>query len=257
MIFWFCASIQEMTRAAVAVSPSSGSGATPKISAITPRPHATAFWPLASDISPSPLIELPLGEGTLITLLDTGSNGWLAAHPDDLGELGVAIPDDAPAMAILGTTASGATVTRARWVDAEPGSGVLPMAAMEALPPGQAIAGMDYLSRFVVTVDWPEGAVYLDPIADVAPSVPASASLAWDDGIVVGSFMEGLPANDSLELAAPVLAIDDEIVSDAPFDRFCRHLTQPPERYEFTLEDDHAQPVPVAPVEDLLARFEH
>ena len=111
----------------------------------------------ASDISPSPVIELPLGEGTLTTLLDTGSNSWLAAHPDDLDELGVAIPDDAPAMAILGTTAGGATVTRARWVDADPGSGVLPVAATELLPPGQAMAGMDYLSRHVVTVDWPGG----------------------------------------------------------------------------------------------------
>jgi len=210
----------------------------------------------ASDISPSPLIEVPLGEGTLTTLLDTGSNGWLAAHPDDLGKLGVAIPDDAPAMAILGTTAGGASVARARWVDAERGRAVLPVAAMELLSPGQAVAGMDYLSRYVVTVDWPGGAVYLDPIATVAPSTPASASLAWDDGFVVGSYVEGLPANDGLQLAAPVLAIDDEIVSDAPFDRFCRHLTQPPERMVFTLEADHAETVPVAPVEDLFARFE-
>ncbi len=74
---------------------------------------------------------------------------------------------------------------------------------------------------------------------------------------MVGSYVEGLPANDRLELAAPVLAIDDEVVSDAPFDRFCRHLTQPSERYEFTLEEDHAEAVLVAPVEDLVARFEH
>ena len=209
----------------------------------------------ASDISPSPVIELPLGEGALTTLLDTGSNGWLAAHPDDLDELGVAIPDDAPAMAILGTTADGATVTRARWVDAEPGSGVQPVAATELLPPGQAVAGMDYLSRHVVTIDWPGGVVYLDPIADVVPTVPTSASLAWDDGFVVGSFVEGLPANDGLELAAPVLAIDDEIVSDAPFDRFCRHLTQPPERFDFVLADDQAAAVAVSPASGFLERL--
>jgi hypothetical protein len=155
-------------------------------------------------------------------------------------------------MAILGTTAGGATVTRARWVDADPGSGVLPVAATELLPPGQAMAGMDYLSRHVVTVDWPGGAVYLDPVADVVPSIPASASLAWDDGFVVGSFVEGLPGNDGVELAAPVQAIDGEVVSDAPFDRFCRHLTQPPERYAVALAVEPPASVAVSPAAGFL-----
>ncbi len=207
-----------------------------------------AFTP-ASDLSPSPLLELPVGDGRLTVLLDSGSDGWLAANPADLAELGVTIPEDAPSMAILGTTATASAVTRASWVEAGPGGGGLPVAAMELLPPGQANAGTDYLSRFVVTIDWPAGMVYLDPIEAVTPSIPASATLAWDDGFVIGSYVDGLPANAGLGLSDEVLDIDGEDVTGATFDTFCRHLTGTPASYEMTVAGEPPARFQVAPVE--------
>ena len=77
-----------------------------------------------------------------------------------------------------------------------PATDPLLVAASESMPQGQGNAGTDFLSRFVVTLDWPAGVVYLDPISDVAPSAPASAALAWDDGFVVGSFVEDLAGSE-------------------------------------------------------------
>ncbi|MEA2025777.1 MAG: hypothetical protein U9O18_03720, partial [Chloroflexota bacterium] len=211
----------------------------------------------ASDVSPSPLIKLPTGAGALTLLLDTGSDGWLAVHPDDLADAGVALPDDAPSMSVLGRGTAGPFTTRLEWSAVDVGLGDevmrLPLAASAALPPGQGIAGVDFLSRFVVTVDWPGDAVYLDPIAEVAPSIPASASLSWDNGYVVGSYAEGLSANDGLELGADVTAIDGIDVTRAPFDDFCTRLTaEDAATYEMTVAGDVPTTVEVTRVEDFL-----
>jgi predicted aspartyl protease len=203
----------------------------------------------ASDISPSPLVELPAGEGSLTFLLDTGSNGWLAANPQDLAGVGVELPDDPPTMTILGTGAAGSFSTRVRWLDAAIGPEPLLLAVSEALPEGVGNAGTDYLSRFVVTIDWPGGSVYLDPVAELLPSVPPSAALAWDEGFVVGSYVEDAPGNESLELGAGVARIDGQVVAGAPFADFCDHLLADDEELSFTLAGETPATVQVRPVE--------
>ncbi len=207
----------------------------------------------ASAVSPSPLVELPAGEGSLTFLLDTGSDGWLATNPADLEDVGIAILDDAPSMAVLGSGAAGPVLTQARWVDATTGDDSLLLAASESMPQGQGNAGTDYLSRFVVTLDWPAGVVYLDPIADVAPSVPSSAALGWDDGFVVGSYVEGLAGNEGLELGARVQAIEGQDVTRAPFDDFCRRLIDGPATFEMTMAGEGSVAVSVAPVDGFYA----
>ncbi len=214
---------------------------------------ALEFTP-ASAVSPSPLVELPAGEGSLTFLLDTGSDGWLATHPADLEDAGIVVTDDAPSMAILGSGSAGPVLTRARWVEAAIAGEPLPIAASESMPQGQGDAGTDYLSRFVVTIDWPAGVVYLDPIADLAPSVPASVALAWDDGFVVGSYVEGPAGIAGLELGARVQAIDGQDVTRAPFDDFCRRLTDGPDAFEMTIAGGEVPvTVDVAPVEGFFA----
>jgi predicted aspartyl protease len=202
----------------------------------------------ASDISPSPLVEMLAGEGTLTFLLDTGSNGWLAASPQDVAGVGVELPGDAPTMAILGTGTAGSFTTQVRWLDAAIGPEPILLAVSEALPEGVGNAGTDYLSRFVVTIDWPGGSVYLDPVAELLPSVPPSAALAWDEGFVVGSYVEGAPGNESLELGAGVARIDGEDVARAPFAEFCDHLLADKEEFSITLTEPLAI-VQVGPLE--------
>ena len=108
-----------------------------------------------------------------------GTDGWLGVNPEDLEGLGIEVADEVPTMAVLGWGGSGAFTTQNHWVSAEVTLGevtqALPVAATEILPQGQGDAGSDFLSRFVVTYDWGEDVLYLDPIAELAPPTPASA----------------------------------------------------------------------------------
>ena len=208
----------------------------------------------ASDVSPSPLVELPVGEGTLRVLLDTGSDGWLAVSPGDLDSVGGVLRTDAPAQEVLATTFEGITGSRIAWSSATVGLGeprTMPIATVDTLPDGQGNAGTDLLRHFIVTLDWGEDVVYLQPLDEApAPSVPASASVAWDEGFVVGSRVLGQPGAEALELDTSVEAIEDRDVSRAPFDDFCRHLLDGPDTYELTVAGEVPTTVGVAPVED-------
>ena len=217
---------------------------------------ATRFaFSATSDVSPSPLFELPAGEGMLTLLLDTGSDGWLAVHPADLDDLGLDVPAEVPTMSILATGTGGAFTTRAHWLTTELELGgeaaTLPIAAMKTVPQGQGNVGTDFLRHFVVTVDWPNDALYLEPVAELAPSTPPSAGLGWDAGYVIGSFVEGAAGTAGLELGTPVSAIDDESVAGVPFDDFCTRVVRGagPTTFEMTVDGEAPMTVPVAPVE--------
>lgn len=201
----------------------------------------------ASAVSPSPLVELPVGEGSLSFLLDTGFAGWLAVHPDDAAGVGLDLPTDALTVAIRGSSIAGPFITKVQWLTAVGGSGARTLTTTRSLPPGRGLAGTDYLSRFVVTIDWANETVYLAPIADPAPSAPPSASLAWDEGYVLGSLVEGWPGTDGLALGASVAAIDGEDVSAATFDDYCAHLVAGPQRYTLTLAGSEPRDLVVEP----------
>jgi predicted aspartyl protease len=179
--------------------------------------------------SPSPIIELDAGEGRLRLVLDSGTEGWLAVHPDDLAAAGIPISADAPVQHLRSIGAAGPFETELRWTAADlalPGAaGPTPVAAAAILEPGLGIAGLDLLSRFVVTIDWPARRLYLEPVARLAPTPPAAVSLGWDDGYVVGSFVqrEGLPAG--LQPGLPVTAIQGISTAGATRDAFCALVT--------------------------------
>ena len=215
----------------------------------------------ASDVSPSPLVSLPAGEGRLTFLVDTGSDGWLTAHPADLAGVGSELAPDAPAMATLASTAGGRIATRLAWATADVSLGDrqlrdLPVATTTVLPEGQGIMGNAFLDDFIVTIDWPAGVLYLDPVAgDPHPDVPMSVSPTWHDGYVVGSFVEGAPGTAGLELDAPILAIDGEDVTGATFGDFCSRLAEPakPASSELTIGGEPARTLVSAPVEGFFA----
>jgi predicted aspartyl protease len=209
----------------------------------------------ASDVSPSPLVPIRVAEGSLALVLDTGSDGWLTVNPHALDEVGLDVPADAPSQEILSTTAAGIVSTRASWIAADLGFGDeehrLPLAAAGLLPAGQGDAGTDFLRHFVVTIDWVEDVAYLSPLGDeLAPAVPASAGLAWDEGFVVGSFVLGVPGTEGLVLDTDVVALDGRDVTRAPFDDFCARMLDGPATYEMTVAGELPSTVDVAPVED-------
>lgn len=200
----------------------------------------------ASAISPSPLVALSAGEGTLNTLVDTGAVDWLAFNPLELEDIGVALALDAPSIA----SRDRATM-RWGWADLSGagGSTSLPVASSMTVPRGQGTAGTDYLSRFVVTIDWEDEVLYLDPIAPLSPPPPASATLGWADGYVVRSYVVGLPGNAGLELGAPVTAIDGVDVTRARFADFCARLVAGAAATEMKVGGETPVTVEVSPVE--------
>ena len=213
----------------------------------------------ASDASPSPLVSLPAGDGTLTFLVDTGSDGWLTVHPADLSRTGVELAPGAPTVATLASSAGGRIATRLTWTAADLTLGQrqladVPLATTAALPEGRGIMGNAFLDDFVVTIDWTDDALYLDPVSDdPGPEVPRSVSPTWHDGFVVGSVVEGAPGTTDIQLDTPILAIDGEDVSRATVDDACRRLTDashPPT--SITLAGDVPVDVEVGPVSGFL-----
>lgn len=208
----------------------------------------------ASTVSPSPLVELPVGSGTVRVLLDTGSDAWLGVSPGDFVAVSGEVHPDAPVEERLTAALEDSGAARVTWASAavEPaGSGLagpLPVAIIDTLPEGQGLAGTDLLRHFAVTIDWSEDTVYLQPLESApVPTVPSLGSVTWDDGFVVGSRLPGAPGAAALEPGAPVSAIDGRDVTRAPFDDFCRHRLDGPERYELTVGGDVPVTVAVAP----------
>jgi hypothetical protein len=198
----------------------------------------------------------------LTFLVDTGSDGWLAVHPDDLAAVGIKVPTDAPAISRLATGARGPFPARLAYVAADLELGGLaipavPVAATDALPRGQGDLGNELLSRFVLTIDWSEGDLYLDPIAaDLQPPAPLSATVTWADGYVLGSFVEGLAGAAGLSVGAPVEALDEEDTTAASFGDFCAHAGSGSTASSLTLSGDPSRRLVVSPVTDFFAPLE-
>ena len=159
----------------------------------------------------------------------------------------------------LTTSIGGSGAARAAWAAAavDPAGPVLPdplpITVVDRLPDGQGIAGTDLLQHFVVTLDWGDDSVYLEPIAaSPSPADPPLSSVTWDEGFVVGSRLPGQPGAEGLLLGTPVLAIDGRDVSRASFDDFCRHRLEGPERFELAVAGDEPATVAVRPVHGFL-----
>ena len=220
-------------------------------------PGTSIEFTTVTPASPSPVIEVPAGDGTLSFLVDTGSNGWLTVNPNDLEGTGSSVAPTAPAYTTLGASSTGTFETRIAYTAADLAFGdqtlpSVPIATTTTLPEGRGNIGNEFLANYVVTVDWPEGVLYLDPVdPDPRPSVPSSAALSWSGGYVVGELVEGATGTAGLELSAPVVAIDGEDVRAATFDDYCVWSSrQPVGRLGLTIAGDEPTTVDAAPVED-------
>ena len=119
-----------------------------------------------------------------------------------------------------------------------------PVATIDLLAAGQGNIGNAFLDDFVVTIDWPGGVVYLDPVAAdrsvPTPLDPAAATLSWDgEDIIIGSVARGSTvAEAGLKLGDTVTAVGDVDYGDATRDDFCALSTSDtPDRYSVTTAD--------------------
>lgn len=217
--------------------------------------------PFASEtpMSPSPVVQLAVGDNQLDFILDTGSDAWLSVNPSDLEGSGIEVLAESPAITILGAGSAGTYEARIEYVAADVGVGGqqlegVPLATISTLETGQGNIGNDFLSNFVLTIDWPAETIYLHPSDDqLRPTIPDSAAVSWDgEGIVVGSVVADMPGyGDRVAVGAGVQAIAGVDVTDAAFDDYCQiSQDHAGDTFELTLLTDPATTVPVAPVTD-------
>jgi hypothetical protein len=185
--------------------------------------------------SPSPLLTFTSGDSELDFLLDSGSDGGLTLNPADLAAAGIDVADDAPALDLIGAGAAGTfegTLTYAG-VDMELAGLSLrdyPVAVTETLQKGEGNVGNAFLSAFVVTIDWPNSVLYLDPVSPDGsvppPAEPPSVRLSWDgDHVIIGTVARGSAAAEAgVALGDVVASIDDQDLEGATRDDFCALL---------------------------------
>ena len=206
----------------------------------------------AAEVSPSPIITIGAGDGELTFLLDTGSDGGLTVNPADLEALGLAVDADGPAYDVLASGSAGTYDARMLYsaVDLQLGALALadyPVATIDTLQKGQGNIGNGFLRDFVLTIDWPEGLLYLDPVAeDRVPPVPFAAAIGWDgQRIIVGNLIDRSDvATAGLKLGQPISAIDGTDVSTATREQFCSYMVEGQvEPFEITTDDGQVHPI--------------
>ena len=120
--------------------------------------------------SPSPVVSMGAGNGSLAFLLDTGSDGGLTLNPADLEAIGVTLDESGPTISLLGAGVAGTFETDLVYVGVDLTFGDMllpayPVATIDTLAPGQGNIGGAFLDDFITTIDWPSGVVYFDPVA--------------------------------------------------------------------------------------------
>ena len=205
--------------------------------------------------SPSPLVRFGAGDGELVFLLDTGSDGGLSVNPADLEAIGMTVDPDGPAADVLGAGIAGTFETALTYagVDLDIGgtaAEAYPVATLPTLAEGQGNIGNEFLDDFVVTIDWPNETLYLDPVTGdgsiPTPAVPAQATLSWDgEDIVVGSLArESAVAQSGLTLGSVVENVDGVDYGEASRDDFCALFTgETPARFAVTTADGESYEV--------------
>ena len=178
---------------------------------------------------------LPVGDGELTFIVDTGAGIPVAISAGALASVGVAVPADAPTAVSLASGAAGSFETTITFMDVPIRFGdtqiVTPILVADGMAPlADGNIGHDFLKNFVVTFDWSSNTVYLDPLAEdgsIRPlDDPVAARVGWQDGqVVVVSVASGGPADVAgLELGQGVASIDGQSTADFSIDDFCSIL---------------------------------
>ncbi|MFV2064439.1 MAG: aspartyl protease family protein [Chloroflexota bacterium] len=212
---------------------------------------------VADPASPSPRISLLAGDASLTFLVDTGSDGSLTINPDDLAGIGMEVDPSGPALGLVASGAAGSYDARLLFANVDLQLGDLqldgfPVATIDSLQAGQGNIGNAFLSNYIVTIDWPQGDIYFEPVSDDArPPAPPAAKIGWDgERITVGSVVEGSDvAEAGLAIGQLIASVDGQDVSAATRDDFCELSVagQPGDQYAITI--DGGQSYQIGPVE--------
>ncbi len=181
----------------------------------------------------SPYTVLGVGNGQLPFLVDTGSPIGIVAGPKELASVGIEFGPDSPTQNAIPVGAAGAQEQDIPWVtttlDAFGTKFDFPVGQLEIIPNAGNI-GNAFLSQFVVTFDFPNNTMYLDPISDdgtlVDPPIPG-ASIGWDGtNAIVSTIAVGGEADKAgLKVGEVVTAVDGTPITNRA--EFCAALNNP------------------------------
>jgi hypothetical protein len=182
----------------------------------------------------TPIVGFALGNAGLPFIVDTGSSFGMVAAPADLERVGVTIPADAPTVKSRIAGAAGTFDLDLPYVTTSVGLNETtkidyPIAAGDIVANVGNI-GNAFLSQFVVTFDFPNTTIYLDPISNdgkVAPPTIPGATIGWDGkNAIVGSVAVGSEADKAgLEVGDVVTEVDGKPITTQP--EFCATFTGP------------------------------
>ncbi len=183
-------------------------------------------------MSPTPRVKLPVGNGEIEVIVDTGGGIPLAIEPAQLAAVGVELPADAPTFRTLSGGAAGAFEGQAQYArlpimlgDTELSVPVVVAAGMGAGAGGNI--GHMFLKNFVATFDFPNQTLYLDPLFEgtTVPDLadPAGVGFSLQDGqVLVSSVPKGSPADEQgAKIGDVITQVDGTSVEGISADEYC------------------------------------
>lgn len=183
-------------------------------------------------LSPSPIVELAIGTGTLTFVVDSGGGIPLTINSASLASVGIELPDDAPTTRNIAGGAAGTFEAIFSGLTIPVGIAGHEIEATVLIGDGMAPTtdgnmGHEFLKDYVVTFDWSNKTMYLDPLPEDEIErfgAVSGAGFNYQGGqIVVTSIANGGAADEAgLELGEVVTAINGDDVSSISHADFCQ-----------------------------------
>ena len=188
--------------------------------------------PEGNKLSPTPHVVLPVGNGEIEFIVDTGGGLPMAIEPAQLAAVGVELPADAPTFGTLAAGAAGAFEGTAQYArlpimfgDTELSVPVAVAAGVGTIAGGNI--GHMFLKNFVATFDFPNQMLYLDPLFEgtTVPDLadPPAAGFALQNGqVLVTTVPKGGPAEQQGAKVGDVITqVDGQSVEGITADEYC------------------------------------
>ncbi|MFN8619778.1 MAG: PDZ domain-containing protein [Chloroflexota bacterium] len=186
----------------------------------------------SNKMSPTPYVTLPIGNGQLTFIVDTGGGIPMTIEPAKLASVGVEVPGDAPTIKTLSGGAAGSFEGASQFMRMDLPFGDTDLSAPVAVAAGFG-AGADgnighgFLKNFVVTFDFPNQTMYLSPLFEGTtvpdPADPVGAGYVFQGGkVILSNVPMGSPADQAgVKVGDVITEIDGQSVAGITADDYC------------------------------------
>lgn len=198
------------------------------------------FTTKPNSLSPSPQVELGVGNGTLTFLVDTGGGIPLTINTKDLAEVGIEVPANAPMSLNLAGGAAGSFEIKLAGMQLPVKIGDKKINTTVFVGDGMAPTtagnmGHMFLKNFIVTFDWTEKKMYLKPLTkdgsvELISDAQAAGIGMQGDKVIINSLAVGGPSDKAgLSLGEIVTKVDGKEVENISLEAYCNLLKTKPQ----------------------------